>query len=80
MNFVVIYIIFVALIGYWASTVGRNVVLCVLGAILFSPLVVAIYLLIAGKSKNMFKKCPSCAELVKKEAVICKHCNTRFEN
>lgn len=25
------------------------------------------------------KKCPKCAEIVKKEAVICKHCGSKFQ-
>lgn len=26
--------------------------------------------------KKGFRKCPACAELIKEEAVLCKHCNT----
>jgi hypothetical protein len=79
MSFIVFYIIFVALIGFWASKLGRNVVLCILAAILLSPLVAGIYLLIVGKSDEKFKKCNSCAEIVKKEAVVCRYCNSSLD-
>ncbi|MCX5751237.1 MAG: FHIPEP family type III secretion protein [Candidatus Saganbacteria bacterium] len=79
MEFLVFYIVFVALIGWWANNLGRNVLGCVICAILLSPLCVGIYLLIVGKSGLAYKKCPKCAEMVKKEAVLCKHCGSSLE-
>ena len=32
-----------------------------------------------AKIKKQMKKCPMCAELVKPEAKICKHCHYKFE-
>jgi len=43
------YIIFVALIGYWASRLNRSVFWCIIGAMAFSPIIVGLYLLIAGR-------------------------------
>jgi len=78
MEFLFFWIIFTVLIGIWASNLGRNVFLCILGSLLLSPMLVAIYLLIAGKSDELYKKCPQCAELVKKEALVCKHCGSKL--
>jgi hypothetical protein len=33
---------------------------------------------VAKSLKENFRKCPRCAEIVKKEALICKHCRTEL--
>lgn len=80
MEWLVMYIIFVALIGWWASNLGRNVLACVICAAFISPLVVGLYLLVAGKSGDSNKKCPKCAEMINNEATVCKHCGSVFSN
>jgi hypothetical protein len=83
------YILFVGLIGIWARKLNRNVVLCVLGAIVFSPLIVGIYLLYIDTSNNgvisslfgnsePYDTCPKCAEKVKRDAIACKHCGNEL--
>ena len=78
MSFIIIYIFLVALIGWWAKSLGRDVFLCVLGAIFLSPLGIGIYLALSGPSMSSNRKCPKCAEIVKKEALICKHCHSEL--
>ena len=37
------------------------------------------YILNKKKEEKASKKCPSCAELIKKEAKVCKHCGKEIE-
>lgn len=45
-------------------------------SVFLSPIISLTMLLIAG---NDGKKCPKCAEIVKPDAQVCKHCNNTFE-
>lgn len=52
MDILIFLIIFSALIGYWASNWGRNGWLWFFVALLISPLISAIILLIIGRDKE----------------------------
>jgi len=74
-----LWIILTVLIGFWASTLNRSVLGYVILSLFLSPLVSAILLLIVGvDGEGLLKKCPACAESVKVEALLCKHCGTHF--
>jgi hypothetical protein len=72
------------LVGRGAAKRGRSGILFFLLSLILSPLLVAIILLLLGGNtkvvekkqlrSGIFKKCPHCAELVKSEALVCKHC------
>ena len=70
------WIALTVIIGIWAVRLQRSVVLGVLGSFFLSPLVVGIYYLIVGP-KNI-KKCPDCAETIKKEAKVCRFCHAQL--
>ena len=70
LSFLCLWLLFAILIAIWAGKIGRNVFLAILGSILFSPLVVAIYYLIVGDAN----KCPYCKSGIPSDAIVCKHC------
>lgn len=83
---VILWIILAVLVGYFASTRGRSGIGFFLLAVLISPLITFIVVLLIKSNKEekliangTHKKCPACAEIVKSEATTCKHCQHRFD-
>jgi phosphotransferase system glucose/maltose/N-acetylglucosamine-specific IIC component len=86
--FTTIYIFLAILVGVYANSKGRSGFGFFLIAALLSPLIgFVIALVISPISSKVeqnaldvgdMKKCPSCAELVKTEAKLCKHCRTEL--
>lgn len=70
MEILIVYLGFSALIGYWYSQKGGNGGLGCLYALIFSPLLACLFVLISSPGQ----KCPACKERVKKGATICSHC------
>lgn len=71
------------LVGVAASSRGRGSGTWFLLAMIFSPLLAIIGLVLVPNLKSApnpetHVKCPDCAELVLKEAKVCKHCGTRL--
>lgn len=89
MSIVFAWFIFAILVGAWASSKGRSGFGYFLVSVLLSPLIGAIMVAIAGENKPKIeaeavksgdmRKCPACAELIRKEAKKCKHCGTDLE-
>tara|TARA_R110002167_G_scaffold329681_1_gene536355 strand:+ start:80 stop:346 length:267 start_codon:yes stop_codon:yes gene_type:complete len=85
---IVLWIIFAILVGVYANSKGRSGFGFFLIAALLSPLIGFIIALVVSPINSKVeqnaleagdvKKCPSCAELVKAEAKLCKHCRTEL--
>jgi hypothetical protein len=58
-------------VGAWASGRDRNGFGWFFLALLISPLLAGIFLLIAGQAGP---PCPFCREHVRADAIVCKHC------
>jgi len=84
MGWVVLWLGFSILAGVVAANKGRSAIGFFFLALLLSPLVGLIAALVVAENRNEIEKqqlergdmvkCPFCAELVRSEARICKHC------
>ena len=89
MSFVFFWLVFAALVGVFANSKGRSGFGFFLLSLLLSPLIGFIIALIVKPQEKVVeqkviaqgnsKKCPDCAEIVKIEAKICRHCRHEFK-
>jgi len=65
-----------ALIGVAAAQKnGFSIVAGVLGGLLLGPLAFLMFFVSGVSASDRNRKCPYCAEFVRAEATICKHCH-----
>ena len=66
-------------VGAWAEKRGRGPVAWFFLALVLSPVLAAVFLAVMEpKTRADEKVCPACAETVKAEATVCKHCGHVF--
>lgn len=71
-----IWIVLGGLIGIAAAQKkGFSVVVGLIGGILLGPLAVLMFAVSGVSSSDKARKCPHCAEWIKREATVCKHCH-----
>ncbi len=72
------YLILVAVAGIVGAILarpkGRSPILWFLLCAIVPLLVIAIAMLPSVIAKGFTKKCPHCAEIIKEDATVCKHC------
>lgn len=88
MTIFLFWLAFSILVGVYANSKGRSGAGFFFLSVILSPLVGIICALIASPDQNVLdrkaiekgthRKCPECAELVRKEAQVCKHCGHDF--
>lgn len=88
MTIFIFWLAFSILVGVYANSKGRSGAGFFFLSVILSPLVGIICALIASPDhgaldrkaieKGTHRKCPECAELVRKEARVCKHCGHDF--
>jgi hypothetical protein len=77
------WFMFSIIVGVGASTRGRNGGGWFLLALVISPLLAGLLVLALPKLEGRInprttRKCPFCAELIKPEATMCKHCRSEL--
>ena len=75
MEILVAWVILSVAVCAWANSLDRSAFGWLVVALVLSPLLAAIFLAIAGRNG---KTCPKCAETVKRDALVCKHCSHPF--
>ena len=85
MVLVVLWLIFAIMVALFAKSKGHSGILYFFISVVLSPLIGFIIALVISPgvekieekalSTGSMKKCPNCAELVKAEAKVCKHCS-----
>ncbi|ELR63093.1 hypothetical protein C942_04107 [Photobacterium marinum] len=83
---IVLWLVFAIFVGIYANSKGRSGFGYFLLSLLLSPLIGFIIALVVSPidenvevkelASGRMKKCPKCAELVKREALLCKHCHS----
>jgi len=76
---IISWLLFGALIGVAAAQrKGFSVLAGVLGGLLLGPLAFLMFFVSGVSASDKNRKCPFCAEFVKAEATICKHCRSEL--
>lgn len=90
MSFLAFWVLFAIAIGIWAANKGRSSVAWILLALIISPLLAALFLAVSSDispkpalaydapKPETHVQCPDCAEFVRKEARVCKHCGCKL--
>jgi hypothetical protein len=81
--FVAVWFVLAIFVGTVAGRRGRGQGWWFLLSLIISPLLGGLILLVVPNLKAAadlasLKKCPRCAEMVQREALVCKHCHTEF--
>ena len=76
-------LLFWLMLGVMSATIaksrGRSSLGWFLMGILLGPIGILVTLLPPKEKFGVTKKCPDCAEIIKMEANVCKHCGRKFK-
>ncbi|MGZ3696109.1 MAG: zinc ribbon domain-containing protein [Bdellovibrionota bacterium] len=66
-------------VGFLARSYNRSGLTWGILAVLISPILSVIFLLVAGRAEEIKKTCPKCTEKSPKDAKSCRFCGYSFE-
>lgn len=89
MEIVLVWFVLSFAVAWWAASRGRGALLWFFVSLLASPLIGFVLVAVIGPNAKAveqealetgdMRKCPFCAELVRREAVKCKHCGSELQ-
>jgi hypothetical protein len=80
---IILFILFLPAIlgGFLAKSKGRNVVVWfMLSGLFWLPIIILLFLPPAREVEGKYRECPKCKEIIKWQALVCKHCNNTVKN
>ena len=87
MEIFVFWFLFSLLAAYVAGNKGRSAFGFFLLSLILSPLIGLIFAVLCSDlnykqrvTPDTHERCPDCAELILKEAMVCKHCGKKFNS
>ena len=77
--YILVGIVFAVVAAVIARTKGRNAVGWFIAGLFIGPFALVGAILPPKPNEGQFLRCPACYEVIRAEATLCRHCNSRLD-